>query len=42
MAALGAKEIWAAPHAIVGSIGVFAGKFDASGLHGEPGRARGR
>jgi protease-4 len=32
MAALGAKEIWATPHAIVGSIGVFAGKFDASGL----------
>jgi protease-4 len=32
MAALGAKEIWATPHAVVGSIGVFAGKFDASGL----------
>src|SRR2546430_1930110 len=32
MAALGAKEIWAAPHAIAGSIGVFAGKFDLSGL----------
>ncbi|XXF81456.1 signal peptide peptidase SppA [Myxococcaceae bacterium GXIMD 01537] len=32
MAALGAKEIWTAPHAVVGSIGVFAGKFDASGL----------
>ncbi|WP_395803861.1 signal peptide peptidase SppA [Archangium minus] len=32
MAALGAKEIWATPHAIVGSIGVFAGKFDTSGL----------
>jgi len=32
MAALGAKEIWSAPHAIVGSIGVFAGKFEASGL----------
>jgi protease-4 len=32
MAALGAKEIWAAPHAIVGSIGVYAGKFDVSGL----------
>jgi protease-4 len=32
MAALGAKEIWTAPHAIVGSIGVFAGKFEASGL----------
>ena len=32
MAALGAREIWATPHAIVGSIGVFAGKFDVSGL----------
>ncbi|MET0403180.1 MAG: signal peptide peptidase SppA, partial [Cystobacter sp.] len=32
MAALGAKEIWATPHAIVGSIGVFGGKFDVSGL----------
>jgi protease-4 len=32
LAALGAKEIWAAPHAIVGSIGVFAGKFDFSEL----------
>lgn len=32
MAALGAKEIWSAPHAVVGSIGVFAGKFDLSGL----------
>jgi len=32
MAALGAREFWSAPHAIVGSIGVFAGKFDASGL----------
>ncbi|PTL86004.1 signal peptide peptidase SppA [Vitiosangium sp. GDMCC 1.1324] len=32
MAALGAKEIWATQHAIVGSIGVFAGKFDTSGL----------
>jgi protease-4 len=32
MAALGAKEIWTAPHAIVGSIGVFAGKFEAAGL----------
>jgi protease-4 len=32
MAALGAKEIWSAPNAIIGSIGVFAGKFDASGL----------
>ncbi len=32
MAALGAKEIWTAPHAIIGSIGVFAGKFEFSGL----------
>ena len=32
MAALGAHEIWAGPHAIAGSIGVFAGKFDLSGL----------
>ncbi|EPX58383.1 peptidase S49 [Cystobacter fuscus DSM 2262] len=32
MAALGAREIWATPHAIVGSIGVFGGKFDISGL----------
>jgi protease-4 len=32
MAAVGAKEIWTAPHAILGSIGVFAGKFEASGL----------
>ncbi|HYI00914.1 signal peptide peptidase SppA, partial [Hyalangium sp.] len=32
MAVLGAKEIWTTPHAIVGSIGVFAGKFEASGL----------
>jgi len=32
MAALGAKEIWAAPLAIAGSIGVFAGKFDLSVL----------
>jgi protease-4 len=32
MAALGAREIWAAPHAVLGSIGVFAGKFEASGL----------
>ena len=32
MAMLGAREIWATPHAIVGSIGVFAGKFDTSGL----------
>ncbi|NOK03354.1 MULTISPECIES: signal peptide peptidase SppA [unclassified Myxococcus] len=32
MVAVGAKEIWSAPHAMVGSIGVFAGKFDMSGL----------
>jgi protease-4 len=32
MAALGARELWAAPHSVVGSIGVYAGKFDASGL----------
>ncbi|HLT31044.1 MAG TPA: signal peptide peptidase SppA [Myxococcaceae bacterium] len=32
MAAMGARELWAAPLAIVGSIGVFGGKFDLSGL----------
>ncbi|MFL5319505.1 MAG: signal peptide peptidase SppA [Myxococcaceae bacterium] len=32
MAALGAKEIWSSPGAVIGSIGVFAGKFDASEL----------
>lgn len=32
LAALGAREIWSAPHAIVGSIGVFAGKFEFSAL----------
>jgi protease IV len=32
LASLGARELWAGPHAVVGSIGVFAGKFDASGL----------
>jgi len=32
MAALGATEIWAAPGAIAGSIGVFGGKFELSGL----------
>jgi protease-4 len=32
MAALGAQEIWSAPLAIVGSIGVFAGKFEVSEL----------
>lgn len=33
MAALGATEAWAAPLAVVGSIGVFSGKFDLSGLY---------
>jgi protease-4 len=32
MAALAGKEVWASPHAIVGSIGVFGGKFEISGL----------
>ncbi|MFN0062810.1 MAG: signal peptide peptidase SppA [Myxococcaceae bacterium] len=32
LAALGAKEIWAGHGAIVGSIGVYAGRFEASGL----------
>ena len=32
MVALGAKEIWASPGSILGSIGVFAGKFDLSAL----------
>lgn len=32
MAAMGAREFLAGPHAIIGSIGVFAGKFDLSGL----------
>ena len=32
MAAMGARELWAAPLSIVGSIGVFGGKFDLSGL----------
>lgn len=32
MAVCGAKEIWAGTGAIAGSIGVFAGKFDLSGL----------
>ena len=32
MAACGAKEIWGGPGAIAGSIGVFGGKFDVSGL----------
>lgn len=30
LVALGARELWASPHAVVGSIGVFAGKFDLS------------
>jgi protease-4 len=32
LAAMGATEVWGAPEAIVGSIGVFAGKFDFSRL----------
>jgi protease IV len=32
LASLGAREIWAGPHSVVGSIGVFAGKFDAQAL----------
>jgi len=32
MVALGAREIWAGPGSILGSIGVFAGKFDVSPL----------
>jgi protease-4 len=32
MVALGAKELWSAPHAVVGSIGIFTGKFEASAL----------
>ncbi len=32
MAVCGAKEVWGGPGAIVGSIGVFGGKFDASEL----------
>ncbi len=32
MALCGAQEIWGGPGALVGSIGVFAGKFDLSGL----------
>jgi protease IV len=32
LASLGAGEIWAGPHSVVGSIGVFAGKFDAQTL----------
>ncbi len=40
MAALGATEIWAAPEAIAGSIGVFAGKFDVSALMAKLGVVR--
>ncbi len=40
MAALGAKEIWSTPHAVVGSIGVYAGKFDVSGLLAKVGVTR--
>jgi len=32
MIALGAREIWASPGSVLGSIGVFAGKFDLSEL----------
>ena len=32
MVALGAREIWASPGSIIGSIGVFGGKFDLSPL----------
>ena len=32
MAALGAREIWAGPLSIAGSVGVFAGKFDIAAL----------
>ncbi len=32
LASLGAREMWAGQHAVVGSIGVFAGKFDAEAL----------
>lgn len=34
MAAVGAQQFWCAREAIVGSIGVFAGKFDVEGLLG--------
>jgi protease-4 len=40
LVSLGAGEIWAGPQAVVGSIGVFAGKFDASGLLGRLGIQR--
>jgi protease IV len=32
LASLGANELWAGPHSVVGSIGVFAGKFDVQGF----------
>ncbi|HMK72020.1 MAG TPA: signal peptide peptidase SppA, partial [Myxococcaceae bacterium] len=32
LVSLPARELWAGPHAVLGSIGVFAGKFDASAL----------
>ncbi|MGQ0504012.1 MAG: signal peptide peptidase SppA [Myxococcaceae bacterium] len=32
LAAMGAREVWTEPSAVTGSIGVFAGKFDLSGL----------
>ena len=32
LASLGARELWAGPYSVVGSIGVFAGKFDAEAL----------
>jgi protease IV len=32
MAAIGAKEIWSAPRAVVGSIGIFVGKFEYGDL----------
>jgi protease-4 len=34
MAAVGANQVWCAPEAIAGSIGVFAGKFDVQKLLG--------
>jgi protease IV len=40
MVCLGATELWAGPGSILGSIGVFAGKFDLSGLLERVGVAR--
>jgi protease IV len=37
MLSLAGREIWATPHAVLGSIGVFAGKFNTSGLLGKLG-----